>query len=510
MPNYKTTLWADLETLPRFPSLAADVEVDVAIVGAGITGVTAALLLTRAGSKVALLESRRIGSGETGKTTAHLTEVLDLRFRRLISKFGQSGAALAVRGHRAAIQQIATFVRELGIDCDFEAQRGYLFAETKEDARELDGEAEAARRLGLEPRELTQTPLPFPIAAALCFEDQAQIHPRAYLDGLVAALAREGAQIFETTHVEDITDGEPCQVKTAAGIVRARHVIVASGVPISDRYLVHPKLAAYRSYAVAVSNVPNAPAGLFWDVKDPYHYLRSHTVGGVRHLVVGGEDHKVGEHDDTTVPFQRLDAYVQSHFGRAAAATDHRWSGQIIEPADGLPYVGRDALARHVFIATGYSGNGITGGTLAARVLANQVHGTDDDWTELLDATRTKPFAAAAALVSENIDFPKHLARDHLLPLAKRDLASIAPHDGAVLSVSGTKLAVYRDGQGNLTALSPVCPHLGCFVHWNTAEKSWDCPCHGSRFSPTGRVLNGPATSNLEERPLPKEDGERT
>lgn len=510
MPNYKTTLWSESAQPVVFPALDETTEalsVDVAIVGGGITGVTAALLLKRAGLRVAVLESRRVGSGETNKTTAHLTEVLDLRFRDLISKFGVQRAQLAVRGQQTAIASIRSFVDELGIECDLQARSGYLFAETDEEAHELEEEEAAARKLGLAPTLVGETPLPFAVKRALRFEGQAQFHPRAYLEALVAAIPGGGSHVFEMTHVQDVEDGEPCRVVTDRGLVTAREVIVASGVPVTNRYLVHPKLAAYRTYAVAMANPPAVPAGLFWDLKDPYHYVRSQTVGGVPYLIVGGEDHKVGEDDDTTAAFRRLEAYVQSRFGQAPAATDFRWSGQIIEPADGLPYVGRNALSKHVFIATGFSGNGMTGGTLAALVLADQIRNVENPWTQLLDATRIKPLASAAAVVSENLTFPKTLIRDHLGSHPAR-LSEIAAGQGAVVAVEGRKLAVYRDGQGTLTALSPVCPHLGCHVRWNTAETTWDCPCHGSRFAPTGAVLNGPATQPLEKKSLLTEEDE--
>jgi glycine/D-amino acid oxidase-like deaminating enzyme/nitrite reductase/ring-hydroxylating ferredoxin subunit len=513
MPNFKTTVWSESAQPVIFSALGettgGDLSVDVAIVGGGITGVTAALLLKRAGLRVAVLESRRIGSGETNKSTAHLTEVLDLRFRKLVSRFGVEGARLAVRGQEAAITRIRSFVDELGIDCDLQARPGYLFAVTDAEVRELDEEHQAASRIGLPHTVEAAAPLPFAVKRALRFEAQAQFHPRAYLEALAAAIPGDGSHVFEMTHVQDVTDGEPCRVETDRGVVTAREVIVASGVPVINRFLIHLKLAAYRSYAVAVANPAAAPNGLFWDLADPYHYVRTQVVGGVPYLIVGGEDHKVGERDDTTAAFDRLEAYVHAHFGRAPAATDYRWSGQIIQSADGLPYVGRNSLSKHVFVATGFAGNGITGGTLAALVLTDQIRHAANPWTELLDATRIKPLASAAAVVSENLTFPKHLIGDRAGRSARHDgLSAIAPGQGAVVAIGKEKLAVYRDGQGTLTALSPVCTHLGCHVRWNTAETTWDCPCHGSRFAPTGAVLNGPALQALQRKPLPDHVGE--
>jgi glycine/D-amino acid oxidase-like deaminating enzyme/nitrite reductase/ring-hydroxylating ferredoxin subunit len=478
--------------------------VDVAVVGAGITGVTAALLLKRAGLRVAVLESRRLGSGESKRTTAHLTQVLDLRFRRLRSRFGHDGAALALEGHRAAIDQIDSLTKELKIDCDFVRVSGYLVAETPEEVEELEDEASVARELGLAPRLVGSVPLPLRIARALVLDHQAQFQPRAYLDALAEQVDGGGSRIYETTHVQDIEDGEPCRVVTDRGVVTAGAVVVASGVPVSNQVFIHLKLAAYRSYAIAAKLPAPAAPGLLWDMKDPYHYVRGQVVNGVPYLIVGGEDHKVGEEDDTTAPFDRLEAYAAERLGVPVAATDFRWAGQIIESADGLPYVGRNSFSKHLFVATGYAGNGITGGTWAGSVLADQVRGVANRWSKLLDATRIKPLASAGAVASENVDYPKHLIADRLVPLGHRGaLGDIPPGEGAVLSIQGVKLAVYRNGEGGLSGLSPVCPHMGCFVHWNSAEKSWDCPCHGSRFDVHGAVLNGPAVSALQRREIP-------
>jgi glycine/D-amino acid oxidase-like deaminating enzyme/nitrite reductase/ring-hydroxylating ferredoxin subunit len=499
MPNYTNSIWSETPPGIQYGPLVGHVDADVVVIGAGITGVTAARLLKLAGRKVALVESRRIGKGETGKTTAHLTEVPDVRFQRLISRFGEGGARLAVRGHRAAIDRITTFVEQLQIDCQLERVPGYLYAETPQQAKLLDQEVKAAKKLGLRATLVESLPTGLPVERAIRFEDQAQFQPRAYVLALAKGIDGDGSHIFEQSHVVEIDEGKPCRVTTEGGTITARDVIVAAHVPIANKFFTHTKLAAYRSYAVAaVVPMPPEP-GLYWDTADPYHYIRGQVVDGVPYLIVGGEDHKVGELDDTTVPFERLEAYLRARFGIDLAATDHRWSGQIIEPADGLPYIGRNALSGHVYVATGYSGNGITYGTLAGMMMADAIQDIANPWRDLYDATRFKPLASAKAFVSENIDFPRHLVTDRLPPANDaHDIESLPAGEGMVVGVSGRKLAVYRNGHGDLSALSAVCTHLGCLVHWNTTEKSWDCPCHGSRFDPIGRVLNGPATAPLE------------
>jgi glycine/D-amino acid oxidase-like deaminating enzyme/nitrite reductase/ring-hydroxylating ferredoxin subunit len=517
MPNYTNSVWSEATPAPPYPPLDRNVAVDVAVVGGGITGITAGLLLARAGRRVAVVEARRIGKGETGKTTAHLTEALDVPYHTLISRFGLAGARLAAAAQRAAIDRIAAFADECAIPCDFRHVPGFAFAETKAEVAELEREAVAAQKLGLSVSLVDRAPLPFPIEGALRFDEQASIHPRIYLQGLERAFVALGGQIFEDTQVVSIDEGTRgndsgvCRVISDRGVVSARAVIVAAHVPIVNRVLLHAKLAAYRSYVLGIDLTGDAGIGdgLYWDLADPYHYIRSQTIADRRYLLVGGEDHKVGEADDTTAPFERLEAYVRARFGREVAPTDYRWSGQIVASADGLPYVGRNSLSHDVYVATGYAGNGITQGTLAAMVLADEICGIEHPLGRLLDATRIKPFASAGAVLSENIDYPKHLLTDRLpgnVGDGEAALTTIAPGEGRVVSLAGERLAVYRNANGQVSALSAVCTHLGCLVHWNTTEKSWDCPCHGSRFDPHGRVLNGPAVSALEAREVPEGD----
>jgi glycine/D-amino acid oxidase-like deaminating enzyme/nitrite reductase/ring-hydroxylating ferredoxin subunit len=506
MPNYNA-LWSEAPPAPPAPPLDGNLLVDVAVVGGGVTGVTAALLLRRAGLNVALVEARRIGKGETGKSTAHLTEVLDVRYHALASRFGLDGAKLAAAAQRESIERIASFCKDLAIACDFRRTPGFLYAERRDELPILEQEAEAARRVGLSPTFVSGIPLPFSIAGALRWDGQAAFNPRLYLQALAAAFLEEGGRIFEETQVAEIDEGDPCRIVTDRGVVLAAAVVVAAHVPISNRFLLHAKLVPTRTYALAVELPAPDPAGsdgaLYWDLGDPYHYVRRQEVGGRSFLIVGGEDHKVGEVDDTDAAFARLEAYVSGHFGREVAATDYRWSGQIVSSLDGLPYVGRNALSSRVFVATGYGGNGITQGTLAATVLADLVRGVSNRYAELLDATRIKPLASARRFVAQNVDFPRHLVGDRLHHPGREGLAGIAPGEGRVLTLEGNRYAVYRNGNGELSAVSPVCTHLGCLVHWNSSATTWDCPCHGSRFDPHGRVLNGPAVAALATLPLP-------
>jgi Rieske Fe-S protein len=295
----------------------------------------------------------------------------------------------------------------------------------------------------------------------------------------------------------EVHEGEPCRLVTDRGIIVADEIVVAANVPSLNRFFVHTKIAPYRTYACALVVLDEFDANhLFWDNADPYHYIRSYRgVDGITQLIVGGEDHKTGHEDHTGAAFKRLEEWARDRF--KVDRVSYKWSGQIIEPADGLPYIGRNPLSDHVFIATGYSGTGMTFGTIAGMVLSDLIIGNQNPWADLYDATRVKPFAAARAFLAENIDYPSHLISDRLTPAQESSTTHLRENEGAIVRVGSKKIAAYRDPTGELHVLSPVCPHLGCYVNWNEAEKSWDCPCHGSRFSPVGKLLNGPAVADL-------------
>jgi Rieske Fe-S protein len=323
---------------------------------------------------------------------------------------------------------------------------------------------------------------------------------------LVAEALAHGVRIHEGTRVVAVHDGEPCRVETERGEIQANDVIVAANVPVNNRVLLHTKIAAYRSYAIASKIATPSAAGLYWDTDDPYHYTRVQAIDGRHYLIVGGEDHRTGtdaEESGTEHHYVRLIDYARSRFGITAAT--HRWSGQIIEPVDGLPYIGLNSGAAHVYVATGYSGNGITFGTLAASIVTDLIAGRANPYAEIYAATRVTPIASATSYVTENALFPAHLVRDRLTNADAQEgpVDALAPGDGAVFAGEDGKVAVCRDHRGNLHCVSAVCTHLACDVAWNSAEQTWDCPCHGSRFSPDGAVINGPAVTALAAKPLP-------
>lgn len=489
-------IWSDTSAIPKQPEMTGQVSVDVCVIGAGITGLTAADLLKRAGKTVAVIDLGRIGSGETSHTTAHITEVFDLDYRDLLSKFGLEGAQLAAQAMRRAIERIERNVTEHGIACDFERVPGFRFAEKRDDADSFESEAEAAFKVGVPTELVHEAPLPFPTARALRFDHQAQFHPIRYLDGLARGIPGRGSYIFEETRMLDVEEGEPCRVVTDRGTIIADDVFVAANVPSTNRFFLHTKIAAYRTYAIAARVRRGFQTkGLFWDTQDPYHYIRSFDLNGVPYAIIGGEDHKTGQDVHTGAHFGRLEQWADERFG--IENVTHRWSGQVIEPVDGLPYIGRNPHSDHVFVATGFSGTGMTCGTLSAMIVSDLITGVQNPWVELFDAGRVKPLASMKAYLTENIDFPSHLITDRLSPAQSDHVARLRENGGALVRIGAKKVAAYRDPQGELHLMSPVCPHLGCYVGWNEAEKSWDCPCHGSRFDPCGKLLNGPAVSDL-------------
>jgi glycine/D-amino acid oxidase-like deaminating enzyme/nitrite reductase/ring-hydroxylating ferredoxin subunit len=413
----------------------------------------------------------------------------------LEQKFGALAARLVANSTRDAIEQIARLTETTGLPCGFERLPGYLFAERTDQVEELELELEAALRAGI-PVELASPPLPFPVRGALRFLNQAQLHPRAYLVPLAQGIVGEGSHVFEGTRVLAVDEGEPCRLHTDLGVtVTADRVILATHAPL-NQLLLQTKLAHYRSYVVA-GPVRHSPYGLFWDLDDPYHYIRSHRIGDQFYLLIGGEDHRTGQEQQTDAKFEKLAEYARRF---DVNTITHRWSAQVIEPVDGLPFIGRNAGAERIFVATGFSGDGMTFGTLAAMILTDLCRGTPNPYAELYQATRVKPLASIASYLQENVDFPLHLLSDTIRPPDVASVDAIERGDGKIVRVRGERLAVYRDAQGDLHAVSPVCTHLGCHVAFNVSEKSWDCPCHGSRFDIDGTVINAPAVNNLRRR----------
>lgn len=511
------SIWKDETGTLEAPALDADTTADVCIVGAGIAGLTCAYMLQRSGASVVVLDKGPVGGGQTGQTTAHLANVMDDRFAWLEQLFGPEGARLAYESHGAAIDTIEGIAQREGIDCDFERLDGYLFLGPEQPLDLLHREREAAMRVGFAGlEELARAPLSsFDTGPCLRFPRQAMFHPLRYLAGLLAAFKRDGGRMYTGTHVARVEGGASPHVLTASGLrVDARSVIVATNTPMNDRFAIHTKQAPYRSFVVGLAVPAGAvPHGLYWDMEDPYHYVRLQRLRGENGsssevLIVGGEDHKTGECDDAEERYARLEAWTRARFSMAERVL-YRWQGQVMEPIDGLGFIGADPEhQKGVYIATGDSGQGMTHGTIAGMILSELVTGNRHPWAHLYDPRR-KTLRAAREFARENIKVARHYA-EWLQRAEVESVDDIPQGSGAIVQRGLHKLAVYRDDQGKLHERSAACTHLGCLVHWNSAERSWDCPCHGSRFSPDGVVLNGPAQKPLAAAPPAEDEGEET
>ena len=491
--------------LPDFPPLSESIRVNVCVVGAGIAGMTAAYLLARTGRAVVLIDDGPIAGGETGRTTAHLTAALDDRYYRIETLHGRDGSRIAAASHTAAIDRIETIISVEDIACEFERLDGYLFLGGGGTKADIERELRATHRAGLSTTETVQrAPIDsFDTGIALRFPRQAQFHPLKYLNGLARAILRDGGKIYCGTHAAKIEDGEPAKVTTADGhVISADNIIVATNTPVNDWLIIHSKQAAYRTYVIGARVPPNSvPRALYWDTPNPYHYIRiessAKSESGPEHdiLIVGGEDHKTGQADDAPRRFDCLEQWTRERFPMVESI-DYRWSGQIMESVDYMGYIGRNPGSdRHIYIATGDSGNGMTHGTIAGILLTDLVLGLKNPWQSLYDPSRVE-IRAAPRYVRENLNVAEQYA-DWFTAGDVESEEEIPVGAGAVIKRGRKKFAVYRDEHGEVHVRSAVCPHLSGIVDWNSAEKSWDCPCHGSRFDPYGRVINGPAISDL-------------
>jgi glycine/D-amino acid oxidase-like deaminating enzyme/nitrite reductase/ring-hydroxylating ferredoxin subunit len=495
-----TSPWQD-EKRPEYPALAKDGEFDVVIVGGGITGLTAAYLLKREGKRVAVLEKGRIGDGETSHTSAHLAAHIDTRVPSLIRQFGEDGARLVLQGGMAAIDTIEAIVEENGIECEFQRVPGYLHGSLEHDRDEseaLHKDLAAGERLGFPVRFIEECAVAG--KPAVCYPDQGVLHPTRYLAGLARAVHGDGCVVHENSDVTEIEEDPPVVI---AGAIRMRcgYVVVATHVPLQGAagttraMLFQTKLYPYSSY-VLQARLPagRLEPGLYWDTSDPYYYTRTRQGPEGDLVIFGGGDHKTGQQTDTAACYAQVESVL--HRLWPDAVVTHRWSGQVIETPDGLPYIGE--IVPHQFCATGFAGNGLTLGTLAGLMAVDAATGAANPWHQLFDPSRKVGLRSATEYVAENVDYPVHLVAGWLSRRRHGSVRAIQPGEGVVLMLHGKRVACHRSSAGELSKVSAVCTHLGCIVAFNAAEQTWDCPCHGSRFLPNGDVIGGPAEKPLE------------
>jgi glycine/D-amino acid oxidase-like deaminating enzyme/nitrite reductase/ring-hydroxylating ferredoxin subunit len=501
--------------MPSRPALSGDSRADVCVIGAGIAGLSTAYMLVCEGRSVLVIDAGPIGGGQTGRTTAHLSNAIDDLYQTIAKLHGRQGARLAAQSHTAAIDRIEAIAVAEGIECDFERLDGYLFTSPGEPTDVLEEELAAARAAGLLDVELVpRAPLKsFDTGRALRFPQQAQFHSLKYLSGLTTAIERRGGRIFCGTRAVAVKGGAPARVRTTHGTVECEAVVVATNTPIVSRVIIHARQAPYLTYVIG-AQVPRGTVAraLYWDTEDPYHYMRVHTlpahaVGGqgagpVDVLIVGGEDHKVGQADDAEERWGRLELWARARIPSIERIV-FRWSGEVMEPVDRLGLIGRNPNDHEsVLIATGDTGMGMTHGTIAGMLLTDLIQGRANEWEQLYNPSRIRP-RAVTTFLSEAANMAAQYA-DWLTPGEVAAVEAIRPGSGGIMRQGFGKVAIYRDEEGRAYARSAVCPHLGCIVDWNPAERTWDCPCHGSRFDCYGRVLNGPAISDLTPVEIPE------
>lgn len=489
------SLWQGTAYAARFPALREDLKVDVAIVGAGITGLTTAMLLADAGFAVVVLEAGGVGLGSTGHSTGNLYATVDRGLRDIEEKWDRETMRAVAHSRAEAIDLIEQTVRRHGLDCGFARRPFCLFAShaRDRDREAIEREYRAAIQADLNARLVDTLSLPYSVARALVIEGQAQFHPLNYVRGLARQLAADGCRICEDTRVTALDDGRGF-LYTETGTVQADAIVLATHTP-KGVYAVQSTMEVYREYGIAVRLCGNHyPEGIYWDL-GTRHSIRSYGEGSERCLVAIGGRHKVGHEEHTDKRYDALEQHVREHFDVERSL--YRWSAQSYRAADALPYIGRASGTDRTHIATGFGADGLVYGTLAGAILAEALQGRESRWSDLYDASRFTPIKSAKGFLGESAGVAARLVRDWLKRCPEA-LDAIRPGEGRVLEIDGDRLAVFRDFDRRYVAVSPVCTHMGCIVHWNNAEKSWDCPCHGSRFSVEGAIIEGPALAPLE------------
>ena len=494
VPEEPRSFWIDTSDTTAYPAPSGRVAVDVAVLGGGITGLTVAAHLKRAGMTVALVEARRLCHGTTGHTTGKLSSLHGLVYDTLASSFGEDGARAYGEANEAAIERVAALCSEYGIDCDFERVPNYTYTESEEEVSQIEAEVQAAKRAGLPATYTEESDLPYPIRAAVRFDGQARFHPRKWCLGLAQVVEGSGSHVFEETRALSVEEGRPCRVRTDRGEVEADRVVVATLLPFTDRGFFFARTHPEREHVLGVRLGGPVPHGMYITAGSPIRSIRSHPVAGGEVVLVSGESHKTGQAQDYEQRYGRLERFARERLG--ARSIDYRFSAQDFYPADQVPYIGRMRRGSdRLYVATGFKSWGMSHAVVAAMILEDQLQGRENPWTALYSPNRLKPMASASSFLKENANVARRFVADRLTKRQK--LADVAPGKGAVVADGGRQVAAYRDDQGELHTVSARCTHMGCIVSWNDADRTWDCPCHGSRFGVEGEVVHGPAVEAL-------------
>jgi glycine/D-amino acid oxidase-like deaminating enzyme/nitrite reductase/ring-hydroxylating ferredoxin subunit len=494
VPGKDISYWIDSTPATHYPPMESGIHVDVAVLGGGIAGITTAALLKQKGFKVAIIEARRIADLVSGRTTAHISVAsTPAYYRNIAHNFGEDNAMACARSIMGAIEKIADLVGKYGIDCDFSRTTEYLYGVELDDVDDLRGEADYERRIGLPVTFENSAPLPFENYGAVKYRGQAEFHPRKYLLGLAATIPGDGCHIFEETRAHTISEGEPCTIETDRGPLKAREVVVATGSPITNLGFLFARMVVRRSYVLGIRIQDDLPDhALFYSNEEPCHYIRK-VPSSPGLVLVGGEDHITGEIEDTKKRYAMLEKFCRDHF--RLESIDYSWSSQCNYSFDTLPFIGKLPGSDHQYVATGFKGTGMTYGTLSGMVISDLISYGVNPYEALYSPGRVNVLASGEMFLKRNMHVAQMFAQARLEK--PEPVSKVGNGQAALAEVDDHKAAAYRDNAGNLHAVSPVCTHMGCYVRWNNAELTWDCPCHGSRYSHDGENLNAPASFSL-------------
>jgi glycine/D-amino acid oxidase-like deaminating enzyme/nitrite reductase/ring-hydroxylating ferredoxin subunit len=510
--NETVSVWTGTVEMPTTPSLAENIHVDVCIVGGGMGGLNTAYMLMKEGKSVCVIEAGELGDGQTGKTSAHFSDIMDKRYYQLEKYHGEEGARIIANSQNAALDRLERIVELENIQCNLRRVPAYLYQAPETDPTILDKELAALKTIGgIAVERVVHVPVrSFNSGPALVFPNQIEFHPLKYLKGLAEVLLKNGVQIFTHTHAVEIKGGVDAFVRTKNDFkVTAANIVVATNSPINNIFAIHTKQAPYRTYIVGML-IPkgSVPHAFYWDTDEPYHYVRVAPENAVHDiLIIGGEDHKTGQNKKPEESFERLQEWARERF--PVQETLYRWSGQIMESIDGIAFLGHNPMdPDNIFVITGDSGNGLTSCMVGAMLITDQIQGRENPWSKIYNPSR-KILSAAGPFLSENANVAWQY-KDWLGGASSKDLEELKNDEGMVINHGLKKIAVYKHANGALEAHSAVCTHLGCVVAWNGVEKSWDCPCHGSRFDCHGQVIEGPATQSLAEVDSPTEQAQES
>ena len=494
------SLWIDTTPDTGFPTLEQNLEVDTVIIGGGITGITTAVLLREAGQRVALIEMRRIAKSVTGHTTAKVTSLHGLKHQGLLRNFSEERARIYAGANQAAVERIASIISQRNIDCDFKRTSAYTYTESADGIRDIEREVEAAQKLGLAVSFTEDIPLPFEVKGAIRLDNQAQFHPRKYLLALANSIQGDDSHIFENTRAFNVEDGNPCVVTTDRGEIKAKNVVLATAFPIKDTGHFYTKLYPYYFYLTGMYIEGDVPEGIYYSDDGDSRSIRNHPTEDGPLLIIGGGHHKSGQGGDTFKHYQAVEDYARERFD--IKSIRYYWSTEDYRTPDKVPYIGKAPNTSHTYMASGFAGWGMTNSMVAAMIISDEILDKSNPWVSFFDPSRHDIAQYGRTYLAEGANIAEQYGKEYLLRPERMNPADLPNGEGKIIIADDKKVAAYKDEDGNLYTLSTKCVHMGCQVSWNGAEKTWDCPCHGSRYNYNGELIHGPALANLPEETI--------